>query len=439
MKLLYILLVTSLTSCAHSKKMRKEQVFDESIATQYMSEYMKSCRADKGKLWGVSLCVPMAFVDHVTTEAILNQPDPKGLFVKKGEFYYGKFYGPILANTSVMWEGQKWSTIIWMTFANANALDGKFMRSDLISHEAWHTVQEKLGFPKSSGLNTHLDQLNTRIWIRLEWNALYEALRDRKDRKTHIKNALSLRKHRFAKFPENNEVSIEMNEGLAAYTGARMRGSSFTQTLNFLRRWLDGVANDKKSLTRSSAYYSGPLYGLLLDQFDKGWRKRISNEKDLAKMLETRTQTDKAFSELPSLEELKKYDYVKVVQYEEGRDKRRKIRIANYLKKTVHENSLIIYPTSKSYTVFNPQNILAVDAERSIYINNYKLNDVWGLLTVNDGVLVDNSGKKTKVQVGAPTEVLESMARGNGWSLELKEGWSIKQKSDASFFIEKMN
>jgi hypothetical protein len=52
------------------------------------------------------------------------------------------------------------------------------------------------------------------------------------------------------------------------------------------------------------------------------------------------------------------------------------------------------------------------------------LTDTWGMLTVTDGALL--KGDWSEVRVVAPKDVTTRLIKGDGWTLELKTGWSLQ-------------
>jgi hypothetical protein len=142
-----------------------------------------------------SLCGPLVFVDPRTREAITRDgpatlPDSIGI-----------------ANTSVDWNGRHWTMVMWPLPQNVVA------RRVLLAHESFHRLQKDLGLPRDSPPNAHLDGAADRTWMRLEWRALARALATR-DREA-VAAALAFR----AKRNVEEERLLEMNEGLAEYTG----------------------------------------------------------------------------------------------------------------------------------------------------------------------------------------------------------------------------
>ena len=121
------------------------------------------------------------------------------------------------ANTALEWGGSRWTTVVWrMVPADAHA------RARMFLHELFHRIQPQLGFMIADGRNDHLDTLEGRYWMQLEWRALSKALgASGEKRVAALRDALSFRAERRRRFPgaAENERPLEMNEGLAQYTG----------------------------------------------------------------------------------------------------------------------------------------------------------------------------------------------------------------------------
>ena len=180
----------------------------EMQAAEYLRQYKDACIKEDGVTWKHSLCVPMVIVDPNNLKAVSTEPDPEGRFEKFSNVYRGADSGgPHYANTSVKWGDRNWSMVVWPL------PEDQIRRTGLMFHEAFHSIQEDVGFPMNNALNTHLDQEEARILLRLEWNALLKALEDSAHRRDHVGVALQMRKLRFKKYPEaeKNEESMEMS------------------------------------------------------------------------------------------------------------------------------------------------------------------------------------------------------------------------------------
>src|SRR5689334_9279966 len=133
------------------------------VARQWFEEVTKLCDRDASRLWGVSLCGPMVIFDPATRTRATSQPEPEGPPPR----FPGTADGP------VTWGGSRWFSFpLHMLAGDAEA------RKQNMLHGLFHRIQPELGFWKgdSDGFNEHLDTLEGRVWIRLEWRALRRAL-----------------------------------------------------------------------------------------------------------------------------------------------------------------------------------------------------------------------------------------------------------------------
>ena len=149
-----------------------EQGIDLALAQKYFQEARAICEQDKGKLWGHSLCGPMIFFEPRMRMVVANQSDAKGRLTKRGDLFVGRLPDDVNgANTAISWAGVRWSMIFWQFLS-----DDQFDRDRLMIHESFHRIQDELGLPMSSPPNNHLDFMQGRIWLQLEWRALSRAL-----------------------------------------------------------------------------------------------------------------------------------------------------------------------------------------------------------------------------------------------------------------------
>src|SRR5205085_11115944 len=188
------------------------------------------------------------------------------------------------ANTAIDWAGVHWTMVMWPVS------EFRQPRERLLLHECFHRLQERLGLPARDAVNAHLDTLNGRIWIQMEWRALERALRESGPaRNTAIADALLFRSYRRSLFPDaaKNENALEMNEGLAEYTGVKLSSADLQETVVRADLILRQPRNNQ-TFARSFAYVSGPAYGALLDLSGKPWRASVSPSTDLGLLLQQR-------------------------------------------------------------------------------------------------------------------------------------------------------
>src|SRR5262249_2823009 len=151
-------------------------------------------------------------------------------------------------------------------------------------------IQTDLGLPPNDPANVHLDTLEGRYWLQLEWRALARALASSRDEQRHsIQDALRFRQHRRSLFKgaASTENALELNEGLAEYTGIKLSGLTADQQQRLLLQHFETYPTLFRTFVRSFAYLSGPAYGLLMDQHAAGWLRKIRPGDDLGQLLAT--------------------------------------------------------------------------------------------------------------------------------------------------------
>src|SRR4029450_4256560 len=118
----------------------------------------------------------------------------------------------------VSWGGLRWFSFPLYMLPEKNA----DVRQQVMLHGLFHRIQPELGFITDDGFNEHLDTLEGRVWMKLEWRALRRAVESSgSDRAEAIADALAFRRERRRRFPgaADNERRDEIREGLASYTG----------------------------------------------------------------------------------------------------------------------------------------------------------------------------------------------------------------------------
>ena len=158
------------------------------IAKRYFEEATKLCERDAGRLWGVSLCGPMVIADPATGTRATSQPEPAGPAPRFSSF----------ADGPVTWGGERWFAFpLWMLPANAADV-----RQQVLLHGLFHRIQPQLGLITEDGFNEHLDTLEGRVSIQLEWRALRRAIESTGSHRAEaIADALAFRRDRRVRFP----------------------------------------------------------------------------------------------------------------------------------------------------------------------------------------------------------------------------------------------
>ena len=160
-----------------------------------------------------------------------------------------------------------WAAYSWQTIPR----DDRAARGGLFMHELFHRIQGGLGLtrempkqPPGSGENAHLDSLEGRYWMRLEWRALARALEaSGPARLSAMADALAFRGARQGRFPSAalDEHADELVEGIATYTQHVLAADTAQDAVRHALVRLAGAERDI-SFVQTFAYASGAGYGL---------------------------------------------------------------------------------------------------------------------------------------------------------------------------------
>jgi hypothetical protein len=239
--------------------------------------------------------------------------------------------------------------------------------------------------------------------------------------------ASGYRGYRRSLFPGSagNENALELNEGLAEFTGVKLSSSDLQETA--LRADLIlRQARNNPTFARSFAYVSGPAYGALLDLSGRPWRASLNPSTDLGLLLQQRYKISIRVSEAAARSALSRYEGDEIVTTETAQEQKRVQQIAEARKKFV-DGSVLILPFSPDVNYsFNPNNVIGIDANITVY-PTLRLVDNWGVLTVSNGAWLERgpTGHIVRARVPAPQDLSARPLKGEGWSLELANGWEV--------------
>jgi hypothetical protein len=399
----------------------QSRAIDATLAARYFREAEQLSAADGGRLWGIALYGPMLFADRATRELVANTADEAGELEARAGIYVGAVPNDQnLANTAIEWAGQRWTMVLWPLPTN------RYDRQRLMMHELFHRVQPALGITGSDPVNAHLETRGGRIWLRLEWRALGEALlREGAERTQAVADALAFRATRHGLFPEGAgaERALEQNEGLAEYTGLTLSGLPARVLAD---RAAVGLADREGSerLARSFAYASGPAYGVLLDEAGADWRDRARAGADLGELLA------EAYGVEPdpgsAQRRVADYDGERLIAIETRRAERIAAELARLREIFLEGPTLRLVPEGSFRYAFDPNGATPL-ADRGTVYESSRVSAAWGVLTVESGgVLLELSELGiTGVVVPARADAAGPPLEGEGWRLELAEGWRV--------------
>ena len=437
-----LLLGILVTLMAVSTAAQPSQI-DAGKARQYFAEAKAVSDRDNGALWKVPLCGPLLFVDPDTRSAVANQADAEGKLKPLDGVLAGTVPKELgVANTAMKWAGVEWTMVMWPLPVY------KQPRMRLMLHECFHRVQGHIGLPPTDAQNGHLDSLDGRIWLQMEWRALEHAFwQQGEERKRDVADAVYFRNYRRSLFPaaEKNEDALEMNEGMAEYTGFKLSTSSPEEYAVLVAAWLRAAPTRTSSYGRSFAYTSGPAYGGLLDLASITWRTELTPTTNLGDLLarayEVQRPGASALHKTEALRRAERYDGGEVVAIETEKEVKHQARLAA-ARKAFLEGPVLVLPVGQEFNyTFDPNAVLTLDDKLTLYEGEIQVSDSWGLLKPTEGALFVHGDKGfVRVQVPAPTDAAKSPRTGKGWTLELKPQWQVVPEGRAGdFTVRKSN
>jgi hypothetical protein len=381
---------------------------DQRRAQAYFKEAQALCKRDGGRLWGVSLYAPMVIGDMRTQTFATSQPPPD------------EPRPPIagLVNGPVQWGGVTWISYSWEDLVNA----APQRRNEILLHELFHGVQPQLGLAVGLVENEHLDALDGRYWLQLEWRALARALRaSGVQQKAAVRDALAFRQARRRIYPAaaQTERALEINEGVASYTGTVLAASSRADATASALAGLTG-AKQGESFVRTFAYASGPAYGLLLDAASPGWHRALRSSDDFGLLLMNALAVQPANEAAVAAA---KYGGVELRAAEQQREQLRQNRI-NELRQRFVDGPVLVVPGGGS-GASDSRGATVIPGSGTVYFHAYRAWGEWGRLEAENGVLLASDGRSRRVP--APVRRDDGTFSGDGWTFKAAPGWTVRE------------
>ncbi|HEY1977616.1 MAG TPA: hypothetical protein VGG89_13775 [Candidatus Baltobacteraceae bacterium] len=380
------------------------------------------CAADNGRLWGVSLCVPIMLADPNTLQAVANRD-------VAGATRDGKLFGLTLpagtqvANAPFTYAGRHWAQIQWPMFGDADT------QAVTLMHESFHIVQPKLGFNGNADTGSisgdeFLDTKPGRIWLRGELHALRAALQSSGEARTQaLRDALTMRlyRHMLSATTGSRERQLDVLEGLAEGTGIdaglppnrRIRYALYDMTF----------VEKQPSYARAFAYATGPAYTELLDAARSDWRRGITPASDVALLTMRDYGLDvETLSAVQAQAALARYGGKAIEAQEAARAARKAALDKTYTRELV-EGATLSLPLVKFHIRFDPRDIETLDRFGTVY-HTVSVAAPWGSLDVTGGNALVTTDFKT-VRVAVPNLPGGRVIGGTGWRLKLAPGYRI--------------
>jgi len=381
---------------------------DQQRAEAYFKEAATICQRDGGRLWGVSLCGPMVFADVRTRTLATNQPRPAEEWPRALGY----------ANAPIEWGGTRWASYMWDF---TTSLDAR-TRGILMLHELFHRIQPDLGLavagkPARSG-NAHLDTLEGRVWLRLEWRALARALaQSGENRKRAVSDAGAfrlMRRSQFADAAENERVE-EIGEGLAQYTGTVVTAASQAEAVASVLEQLAAAEQHETFLQQS--YTTGVAYGVLLDTASPDWRRRVRSDSDLGQMLMAALHVRPVAN---AVKASSRYGGTELRAAEQARAEKRRAVMRELQNRFV--DGPVLHVPSGGGSSFNAVGATPIPGAGTVYFSQYRTKGQWGTLEATNGVLITHDGKR---RLPGPVRIEGANITGDGWTVTVAPGWKV--------------
>jgi len=109
MNFVYVAAASLLVGAPIAARAQSAEPIPIDVAKRYFAEARALCTADGGRLWGVSLCGPIMFVDAASREIVASEADARGVLKAEGGVFAGVLPADQnVANTAVEGSGVRW-------------------------------------------------------------------------------------------------------------------------------------------------------------------------------------------------------------------------------------------------------------------------------------------------------------------------------------------
>ena len=227
---------------------------------------------------------------------------------------------------------------------------------------------------------------------------------------------------------------MELNEGLAEYTGMRLRGTRSAETRAALAlRTAD--FGERASYPKSFAYETGPAYGLLADALADprnerpSWREGLTQRSSLSEIVAAQVGYRKpAGLDATALRAARRYGYAEALSAETLRERIRATREAAYLRLLV-TGPVLRLPIPKGNYSYDPNDTFSLGRFGTVFPQT-TVEDEWGRLVATQGALLAVDSKTVWVMAPKNAKTLV----GPGWTLTLSPGWHLRPTERAGSY-----
>ncbi len=387
---------------------------------------------ENGKLWGENIwsdnILVLGFDNTIYTLKALNNSKTTDSIV-----FYKKIPKNTLgySNAAQKYNGKEYAVVL------TNYLDDN---SATIIHELFHILQHKHISLNGNPIQ-YLDNYDAREWLRLEYQALKNALntinhnKEKSEVEKYVNDALLFRKLRQSKYKEylQKEIEIETSEGLANYTGFILstypnKYEKAISEINFREQ--------AQTYTRPFPYATGPAYGLIFDYLKIEWKIGLDTTYNFLKIYETKYLGKKIKVNNEKLELAQQRNNYKEIHQQEVDRKIKIEKIKKYYSDIfIHKPTLSVKLADSLYGRTFDMNGTMILKDKGIVYSMIKGvdgsgNNFGNFSTIKgkeklgvSGILISFDGKKYTFPL--PVKIENNKIIGNYYTIELNKGWKV--------------
>lgn len=415
---------------AENKKTEPERL-REKIKTE-LFKAKEILLADNGKLWGENIwsdnILVLGFDNTIyTTKPLLDSKTNDSII------YYKNVPNNTLgfSNAAQKYNEEEYAVIL------TNYLDNN---SATIIHELFHILQHKHINLNGNPIQ-YLDNYDAREWLRLEFQALKNALntinqnKDKSEIEKYINDAMLFRKLRQSKYKEylQKEIEIETSEGLANYTGLILStySNKYEKAISEINE-----REQAQTYTRPFPYATGPAYCLIFDYLKINWKIGLDTTYDFLNIYETKYLKSKieiSNKRIKLAQQRNNYDEIHKQELDR-KIKNEKI-IDYYTNILLKEPTLTVKLVDSLYGSTFDMNGTIILKDKGIVYSMIKgvdgsKNNFGNFSTIKgkekfgvSGVLMSFVGKK--ITFPLPITIEKNKISGEYYEIELNEGWEV--------------
>jgi len=441
--LLIFIAILQFTTAQESAKALKNRQNIQSC----LLEAKELLEKENGKLWGKRIWNDSIIVIDFDNSiySLVKLPNSK----TDNGILFSKTMEPnslVFVNTTQKYEGKEYATVL------NNYLDDK---SATIIHELFHLLQMKSRKFNGNPIE-YLDETNARILLRLEYQALKNALkaviqkRKMNEVENYLKDAVIFRKERQQQYSKylNDELEIETLEGLANYTGFVL--SSYD---NKYQKALEEInqREEAKTYTRPFPYATGPAYGLLFDYLNISWRKGLDNIYNFTDIYEVMILKSKLTINKKQLELAKlRNNFTEINKQEIAREEEQKKLISYYTDLLINKPTLKVALADIDHygRTFNMNGTMTLNDKGMVYSSikgrDKSGNNFGSFATVDGnnqlgkaGILSYDKDGKTYFVFPLPSKIEGKKVISEFYEIELNPDWKIVKQDYGNMEIVK--